>query len=79
MECLAYPGGLVRGQEKYLIAVNDISSATTGFEVDNNQVTLIDASGVVQLLHTSKLKTADLIWDHVITNKMLKPAVSNSP
>jgi phosphopantothenoylcysteine decarboxylase/phosphopantothenate--cysteine ligase len=62
-----------------LIAVNDISSAAAGFEVDNNQVTLIDSAGEVQLLHTSKLKTADLIWDHVITNKMLKPAVSNSP
>jgi phosphopantothenoylcysteine decarboxylase/phosphopantothenate--cysteine ligase len=58
-----------------LIAVNDISSAATGFEVDNNQVTLIDSSGVVQLLHTSKLKTADLIWDHVISNKMLKPVL----
>lgn len=56
-----------------LIAVNDISSATAGFEVDNNQITLIDSSGAVQLLHTSKLKSADLIWDHVIGNKMLRP------
>ena len=56
-----------------LIAVNDISSATTGFEVDNNQITLIDSAGEVELLHTSKLKSADLIWDHVVTNKMLKP------
>jgi phosphopantothenoylcysteine decarboxylase / phosphopantothenate---cysteine ligase len=57
-----------------LIAVNDISSSTSGFEVDNNQITLIDSSGVKKLLHTSKIKTADLIWDHVVTNKMLKPA-----
>lgn len=57
-----------------LIAVNDISSSTCGFEVDNNQITLIDSSGVKKLLHTSKIKTADLIWDHVVTNKMLKPA-----
>ena len=57
-----------------LIAVNDISSSTSGFEVDNNQITLIDSSGVKKLLHTSKIKTADLIWDHVVTNKMLRPA-----
>ena len=37
------------------------------------QVTLIDSACAVQLLHTSKLKTADLIWDHVITNNMLRP------
>ena len=55
-----------------LIAVNDISSPNTGFEVDNNQITLIDSAQVVKLLHTSKLQTADLIWDHVINNKMLK-------
>ncbi len=57
-----------------LIAVNDISSATTGFEVDNNQITLIDSSQVMKLLHTSKLQTADLIWDHVVSKKMLKTA-----
>ena len=55
-----------------LIAVNDISSASAGFEVDNNQITLIDSSQVVKLLHTSKLQTADLIWDHVVSNEMLK-------
>jgi phosphopantothenoylcysteine decarboxylase/phosphopantothenate--cysteine ligase len=62
------------GKKLDLIAVNDISTTAAGFEADNNQVTLIDAAGEVQLLHTSKLKTADLIWDHVITKKMLKPA-----
>lgn len=55
-----------------LIAVNDISSASAGFEVDNNQITLIDSFQVVKLLHTSKLQTADLIWDHVVSNEMLK-------
>ena len=55
-----------------LIAVNDISSASAGFEVDNNQITLIDSFQVVRLLHTSKLQTADLIWDHVVSNEMLK-------
>ena len=55
-----------------LIAVNDISSHSAGFEVDTNQVTLIDSSGAVPLLHTSKLKTADLIWDHITANNLLK-------
>jgi len=55
-----------------LIAVNDISSASAGSEVDNNQITLIDSFQVVKLLHTSKLQTADLIWDHVVSNEMLK-------
>lgn len=55
-----------------LIAVNDISSTNTGFEVDNNQITLIDSSQVVKLLHTSKLQTSNLIWDHVVANEMLK-------
>ena len=55
-----------------VIAVNDISSSAGGFEVDNNQVTLIDRDRAVKLIHTSKLKTADLIWNHVIDNKLLK-------
>ena len=57
-----------------LIAVNDISSSNAGFEVDNNKITLIDSSQMVKLLHTSKLQTADLIWDHVVSNEMLKTA-----
>lgn len=57
-----------------LIAVNDISSTGGGFEVDTNQVTLIDANRSVKLIHTSKLKTADFIWDHVVANNLLKSA-----
>ncbi len=56
-----------------LIAVNDISLSSAGFEVDTNQITLIDVNRAVKLLHTSKLKTADLIWDYVVDNRMLKP------
>ena len=62
----------LRNKRLDLIAVNDISSSSGGFEVDNNQITLIDAHQVVKLLHTSKLKTADLIWDYVVDNGMLK-------
>jgi phosphopantothenoylcysteine decarboxylase/phosphopantothenate--cysteine ligase len=49
-----------------LIAINDIGSAHTGFEVDSNQVTLLDRNGVTPLPLVSKEQTADLIWDHVV-------------
>lgn len=50
-----------------LIAVNDISGENTGFEVDGNKVLLIGESGVVSLPYTSKLHTADLILDRVVS------------
>lgn len=53
-----------------LIAINDIASVQTGFEADTNQVSLLDKNGLVRLPLVSKEKTADLIWDHVVT--MLK-------
>jgi len=56
-----------------LICINDISTENAGFEVDTNQVTLIDSSGTVKLLHTSKMKTAELIWNHVVDNSLLRP------
>jgi phosphopantothenoylcysteine decarboxylase / phosphopantothenate---cysteine ligase len=48
-----------------LIAVNDISSDNTGFEVENNKVLLIGTSGTEFLPYTSKQHTADLILDRV--------------
>jgi phosphopantothenoylcysteine decarboxylase/phosphopantothenate--cysteine ligase len=50
-----------------LIAVNDISTASSGFEVDTNKVLLIDRSGEQQLPLTSKDGTANLILDRVVT------------
>ena len=50
-----------------LIAVNDISGDSTGFEVENNQVLLIGVSGTISLPYTSKLHTADLIWDRIVS------------
>jgi phosphopantothenoylcysteine decarboxylase/phosphopantothenate--cysteine ligase len=58
-----------------LIAVNDISSDQAGFEVDTNQITLIDQHQEIRLPHTSKLATADKIWDYIVNNKLLKAAV----
>lgn len=50
-----------------LIAVNDISGESTGFEVENNQVLLIGPSGAESLPYTSKLHTADLILDRIVS------------
>ena len=49
-----------------IIAVNDISTKNTGFEVENNQVLLINKSGEEQLPFTSKLHTANLIWNNIV-------------
>ena len=61
--------GIKKLQNKNLdfIAVNDISAASTGFEVENNQVLLIGVSGAESLPYTSKLHTADLILDRVVS------------
>jgi len=50
-----------------LIVVNDISRESTGFEVENNQVLLIGASGAESLPYTSKLHTADLIFNRIVS------------
>jgi phosphopantothenoylcysteine decarboxylase / phosphopantothenate---cysteine ligase len=49
-----------------LIAVNDISGDSTGFEAESNQILVISASGAEMLPHTSKLHTADLLLDRVV-------------
>jgi phosphopantothenoylcysteine decarboxylase/phosphopantothenate--cysteine ligase len=48
-----------------MIAVNNINSDSTGFEVDNNQVLLLTVEGAETLPFTSKDHTADLILDRV--------------
>jgi len=50
-----------------LIAVNDISGDTTGFEVDSNQLMVISATGMETLPHTTKLHSANLLLDRVRT------------
>ena len=61
--------GLKKLQNKNLdfIAVNDIGSDSTGFEVESNQVLLIGRSGSELLPYTSKLHTADLILDRIVS------------
>lgn len=48
-----------------LIAVNDIGSENTGFEVETNQILLISSTGTEVLPHTSKSHTADLLWERI--------------
>lgn len=50
-----------------LVAVNDIKADDRGFDVDANQVILIDRERSLSLPLMSKEKTADHIWDHVLS------------
>lgn len=56
----------LRAKNADMIVVNDILGEKTGFDVETNQVTLIDRSGNVTLPLLSKEQTADRIWDRVI-------------
>jgi len=55
----------LREKNADLMVVNDILGARTGFDVETNQVTLIDCRGAVALPLLSKEETADRIWDRV--------------
>ena len=50
-----------------LIVVNDILGTQTGFDVETNQVTLIDRKGSVVLPLLTKEATANRIWDKVVS------------
>lgn len=71
--------GMKKLQNKKLdfIAVNDISGDSTGFEVESNQVLLIGTSGTESLPYTSKLHTADLILDRVVSLLLEKSRMTN--
>jgi phosphopantothenoylcysteine decarboxylase/phosphopantothenate--cysteine ligase len=60
-----------------LIAVNNITSLEAGFAGDNNQLTLICDKKSVTLPFTTKLKTADLLWDFIIENQMMKKSITS--
>jgi len=57
----------LRDKNLDLIVVNDISRSDTGFDVDTNQVLLIDRSGSQTLPLLSKEQTANRIWDHIVS------------
>ncbi|WP_136808497.1 bifunctional phosphopantothenoylcysteine decarboxylase/phosphopantothenate--cysteine ligase CoaBC [Desulfosediminicola flagellatus] len=49
-----------------MIAVNNIKSDSTGFEVDNNQLLLLTADGSENLPLVSKERIADMLLDRVV-------------
>ena len=55
-----------------LIAVNDITAPQSGFAGDSNQLTLISHEKCTVLPQTTKLKTADLLWDFILDNRLIK-------
>ena len=57
-----------------LIAVNDISSTTSGFEVDTNSIFLMDSQESKQLPCVTKDEAAGMILDHILnTLRKIKP------
>lgn len=50
-----------------LVVVNDITRPDAGFDVETNQVLLVDREGCRSLPLLSKELTADAIWDHVLS------------
>lgn len=63
----------LRNKNLDLIAINDISKSNTGFEVDTNQITLLDSSGFTELPLTSKEETAGLILDRIVSKLIPTP------
>lgn len=61
--------GLKKLESKSLdmIAVNDISKENSGFATDTNKLHLIKRTGQKELPHTSKLQTANLLLDEILS------------
>ncbi|PIE55737.1 MAG: bifunctional phosphopantothenoylcysteine decarboxylase/phosphopantothenate--cysteine ligase CoaBC [Desulfobulbus propionicus] len=56
----------LREKQADLVVVNDILGTDTGFDVDTNQVLLVDGHGAVQVPLLSKEATANRIWSRVV-------------
>ncbi|PID76676.1 MAG: bifunctional phosphopantothenoylcysteine decarboxylase/phosphopantothenate--cysteine ligase CoaBC [Deltaproteobacteria bacterium] len=48
-----------------MIAVNDIIGQDTGFQADNNQLTLLWQDSILDLPHASKTYIAELLWNKI--------------
>jgi phosphopantothenoylcysteine decarboxylase/phosphopantothenate--cysteine ligase len=66
---LANAARKLREKELDLIVANDVAAANTGFAVDTNAVTLLDAEGRVDVPLASKDEVADRILDRVVALK----------
>jgi len=56
-----------------LIVANDVTQPGAGFDVDTNQVTLIDRDGVTPLPRLEKAEVADAILDRVVALRASRP------
>ena len=52
-----------------IIVFNDISAKDSGFDVDTNKVTIIDAEGERELMVMSKDAVADALLDRMLEIK----------
>ena len=59
-----------------LIVANDVSAPGSGFAVDTNHVTLVDASGATDMPARPKAKVAHRILDRVVAILPRRPRKS---
>ena len=59
-----------------LVVANDISEPGSGFAVDTNHVTLVDASGAIEVPAGTKADVAHRILDHVVA---MRTAAASAP
>ncbi len=53
-----------------LVVANDVSEPGSGFAVDTNRVTLVDASGAIEVPAGTKAEVAHRILDHVVAMRV---------
>lgn len=56
-----------------LVVANDVSEPGSGFAVDTNRVTLVDASGAIEVPAGTKNEVAHRILDHVVAMRASQP------
>lgn len=66
-----------------LVVANDVSEPGSGFAVDTNRVTLVDASGAIEVPAGTKAEVAHRILDHVVAMRRAqtedRPVASPKP
>jgi phosphopantothenoylcysteine decarboxylase/phosphopantothenate--cysteine ligase len=56
-----------------LIAVNDVNAPGCGFGSDRNEVTVLDAKGILSRISGSKEEVAELLWDLALERRARLP------
>ena len=65
-DVIANARGKLAAKRCDLVVANDVTEPGSGFATDTNRVTLVDASGVVELPHATKTVVAHRILDRVV-------------